>query len=265
MAEILTMAQIEQSDVYISETSETLSFLHTLDYLKPFMDILEPLGATFTFEGELGSISKERAREDVEEQQRHIAYKSVIAKAKLPDIYNLNLDIDSTHKNLWSEIGIVYNLSGKNPEMRAYRGKRVEVCTNMCVWGSDNVTSINLSKSSTRGIYESLKFYADNAAEDLGKYREVIERLHSNRLADERLLERIGHIIWQARLNPKLGITCANDMVSYLQDNKSKYALVNGTTTDWMLYNACTESLKKSSILDEANKTLLLDKIFNNN
>lgn len=265
MSEILNMNQIEASKVYVSEVSSIISYQHPLDYLQPYLDILSPLGAKFTFEGEVGSVSKERVVAEIEGQENHIAYKRLIAKAKLPIEYDLLIDANTPFNHLSGEIGFVYALDGKSPEMRAYRGKRVTVCTNQCVFGADNVTSINLAKSSIMSIYDTLRRYVDNAAKDYEKYKDLIERLYNNELAGSKLLERIGHIHWECKKNNKLGTTCANDMVSYLQDNKSKYALSEDRTNDWMLYNACTESLKKSNILDEASKTLLLEKVFNNN
>lgn len=265
MAESLSREQIESSDVYVSDVSSVINFQHPIDYLQPFLDIIEPLGGTVSFRGEVGSISKERAREDVEEQAKHTAYKRLIARAKLPDEFTMFLDLDTDFKELWSEIGFVFSLDGKNPELRAYRGKRVSICDNQCIFGADNVTSLNLLKSSTRSIYDSLRIYADNAASDLEKYKETISKLYDNKLSGGKLNERIGHIITECKKNPKLGITCGIDLVGYMLDSKSRYFPVNGQTNDWVLYNGLTESLKKSNILDEAAKTLLLERVFVNN
>lgn len=265
MSEILSLNDIESSKVYVSEVSQVLNFSHPLDYLQPFFDILNPLGATFSFEGEVGGQSKDRLNEEFSDQAEYISYKRLICKAKLPIEFDLIPDVDNTFNKLTSEIGFVYALDGKAPEMRAYKGKRVTVCTNQCVFGADNVTSLNLAKSTTHAIYDSLRRYVDNAAKDYDLYKTTVEKLANNSLSGSKLKERIGHVIWECKKNTKLGFICASDMVTYLQDGKSKYALTNDTTNDWVLYNACTESLKKSNILDEALKTLLLEKIFNPN
>lgn len=265
MAELLTRVDVESSDVYVSETNSIFSFQHPMDYLQPFLNILEPIGATIHFEGERGSFSKERQREDNEEQVAHIAYKRLIAKAKLPEEFNIIAHTDSLFTDLWSEIGFVYALDTKSPEIRAYKGKRVSVCTNQCVFGADNVTSLNLVKSSTKSIYDSLQRYVDTAVEDRRQYIDIIERLDGNKLYDRGLKERVGHIMMECKKNPKLGTQCAVDMIGLILDPKSKYGLTDGSTSDWVLYNACTESLKKSNILDEAAKTLLLERVFINN
>ena len=263
--ELLTLEDIESSKVYVSDTGAALSFSHPLDYLAKYLEILQPLGASLSFQGETGSISKDRQNEEFEEQEKHIAYRRLIAKAKLPVEYDINIDTESAFNHLSTEVGIVYSLEGKAPELRAYKGKRVTVCTNGCIFGANNVTSINLAKSSTSSIYDQIAKYVDTAANDYIAYKEIIDRLQSKELAGSKLMQRIGEIHWACKRNPKLGTTCANDMVTYLQDNKSKYGLVGDKTNDWILYNACTESLKKSNMLDEHLKVFLLERVFNNN
>lgn len=260
----LSLDQVESSDVYVPQMS-AFSFKHPMQYLEPFFKQLEPLGATFTFEGEIGSLSKEREREDKEEQDKHIAYSRLVAKARLPEAFDVIPGIGSDFNHLWSEIGLVYAFDTKSPEIKVYRGKRVSTCTNQCIFGADNVTSINLARSNESGAYTSLKSYVDTAMEDLGSYVDIIQRLASVQREGSSLKEQLGHMLMEAKRHTRLGTTCVNDTVNYILDPKTRYALVDGVTNDWMLYNACTESLKKSNILDEPTKTLLLEKIFHLN
>lgn len=260
----LSLEEVEKSDVYISQIG-AFSFKHPMQYLEPFFKQLEPLNPTFTFQGEIGSLSKEREKEDKEEQDKHIAYSRLVAKARLPEAFDVVPGIGGEFDHMWSEIGLVYAFDTKSPEIKVFRGKRVTVCTNQCIFGEANVTSINLARSNETGAYTSLRQYVETATEDFQSYIDISQRLASRRREGEELEKQLGHMLLQAKRYPRLGTTCVNDVVNFILDAKTRYALVDGATNDWLLYNACTESLKKSNILDEPTKTILLEKIFHLN
>lgn len=260
----LSLDEISDSDVYVSQLA-AFTFKHPMQYLEPFFKQLEPLGATFSFQGEIGSLSKEKEREDKEEQDKHIAYSRLVAKARLPEAFDVNPGVDGDYNHMWTEIGFVYAFDTKSPEIKVFRGKRVSACTNQCIFGEANVTSINLARSNESGAYISLKEYVETATADLQQYIDTVQKLAGRKREGVVLEQQLGHMLMQSKRFPKLGTTCVNDAVNYILDPKTKYALVEGVTNDWMLYNACTESLKKSNLLDECSKTILLEKIFHLN
>lgn len=255
----VTYTDLEKSKIFIG-SSEIYKFPSPIELVSPFMEeINTKIGnVSWTFEAEEGS---KNANPD-ELSEENIAYSRVIAKAKLPAEYDLLVD-DDTFNHLWSEIGLVYALDTKKPEMKVYRGKRVSVCTNQCVFGADNITGILLT-SSRADIYERAAKYAKSAMEDVEKYRPILETLNGTVYSGSSLNEQIGKMFRYASSNPKLGITTMTGMLKSIQDDKTRYAIKNGAITGWTLYNACTEELKKSNILDESTKTLLLEKVFLN-
>lgn len=263
----LSLADLEVSKVYESEVSETVKFEHPLDYLSPFLEILDPFIPKWEILGQLGGINRDRAMviEGVEMPDNlNVSYSRLIAKARLPEEHDINIPGLTDYGHLWTEVGLVYALDGRNPEMKVYSGRRVSTCINQCIFGADSILSIQLLKSSKTAAYDQTRRYLDNLTEKQKVYLDKAEAMSANRLSGSKLLSRIGHVVWEAKKNSKLGIQCANDMVGFIQDSRSKYSLVEGATTDWKLYNACSESLKKSNMLDEASKTLFLEKIFSN-
>lgn len=263
---ILTIEDLESSKIYQSD-SDVIRFEHPMDYLSPFIELFNSINPTWNIEGQLGGVNKNKAvvvDDLVMPEEVNISYSRVLARAKLPEEYDINFEFTNNYNHLTSEIGMVYALDGRNPEIKVYAGRRVTACINQCIFGADSILTINLLKSSKEAAYNQTRRYLETIEANNKVYLEKIHNLKERELSGSKLLERIGKIVWEAKKNPKLGIICASDMVTYIQDPKSKYALVDNKTTDWMLYNACTESLKKSNILDEASKVLLLENVFIN-
>lgn len=255
----ISMTELENSKVFVSK-SETLRFLHPMDYLSPFIDILSPLNPEWNIEVE----------KDVENAEtdgtKNVSYGRVAIKAKLPELYGFGVDIDSLFNDLYSEIGMVYALDTSKPEMKVGNGKRVSVCTNQCIFGTNNLTSILLTSSNREKLYDDTKRYADNLDSEISQYKARIERMHETKLVGKAAInERIGKIFWDSKKTNDLGINIASNMLTLLQDSNTIYTIKDNQTNDWTIYNALTQSLKKSSIIDEPSKVLFLQNIFSLN
>lgn len=267
MHQKVTVTDLADSKVFVSEKNAIFKFQHPMEYLQPVMDILDPYGVAFDLRAVQGSVSQDK--ESVVDGvsipgKEYISYSRLISRAKLPEAYDIHLDTNTEFSDLTSEIGFVFGLDIAAPEIKVYSGKRVTVCDNGCIFGADSVTSFNLLKSTDNTkIYDTLKSYADNAAKGREMYINRIEQLRSNKLTGKKLMERIGHVMWEVKKNSKLGVTIGTEMLTLLQNNKTRYFIDEDTVvSDWHLYNACTEPMKKVNILDEASKVKLLDDVF---
>lgn len=267
MAEILTLNQIENSKIFVHPKSETLQFKHPMDYLEPFLQKFDNLNIDWHFQGDDRTVNAERGVErhsllDDSEGIKNVAYGSIIAKAKLPEEFNIIPDINSQFKDMWGEIGLVYNLSSLKPEMRLYKGKRVSICSNGCIFGANNITNISLTTSYHR-IYDETERYIEQSFKDIERYKRISEYMYETVLDVSGIRELTGELFFFGKKNKELGVNPISDAVSSLMDNSSKYAINSDeTTTKWNYYNALTESLKKSSILTESTKVELLQRVF---
>lgn len=255
----ISFDELENSKVFVSK-SETFKFMPPMDYLRPFVDIISPLNPEW-------KIYVEKEVENAEEDgTKNTAYGRVALRAKLPAIFDLNLGFNSQFNHAYSEIGIVYALDTTKPEMRVANGKRVSVCTNQCIFGSDNITSVLLTSTNREKIYRDTNVYVQSLEEETQRYKQVIERMYENVLVGDRQInERIGKIFRSCKKTNDVGINIASSMLGLLEDERSMYGIKNGETNDWIIYNALTESIKKSSIIDESSKVLFLEGIFNLN
>lgn len=268
MSDLLTLSQIENSKIFVHPKSETLRFKHPMDYLEPFMEKFSAIsGLEWNFQADDKTVNAEKGLVGGElsadsEGLQNVAYGSLIAKAKLPESFNVIPQIDSQFKDMWSEIGLVYNLNSLKPEMRLYRGKRISICSNGCIFGANNITSISLTSSYQR-IYDETERYIEQSSIDIERYKRISEYMFEKNLNISQIRELTGELIFFAKKNKELGINPISDAVNSLMNTSSRYSISSDdTTTSWHYYNAITESLKKSSILTESTKVELLQKVF---
>jgi len=268
MAEILDFKQLENSKIYVHPKSETLKFKHTLDYLEPFLQKFEGIqGVEWMFQADDKTVNEEKVDVLTSELnadapvKQNISYGSVIAKAKLPESFNVIPDISSNFKDMFSEIGLVYTLSSLKPEMRLYRGKRVDFCSNGAIFGANNIKTVQLT-GSYQDVYKETEGYIEESMNDVLKYKRVAEYLWDVNLNKNQIYELAGELLFFAKKNKEFGINPVSDAVNSLMDATSLYGIRDDKTSMWNVYNAVTESLKKSTILTESTKLNLLQKVF---
>ena len=260
MAEILDFKQLENSKIYVHPKSETLKFKHTLDYLEPFLQKFEGIqGVEWMFQADDKTVNEEKVDVLTSELnadapvKQNISYGSVIAKAKLPESFNVIPDISSNFKDMFSEIGLVYTLSSLKPEMRLYRGKRVDFCSNGAIFGANNIKTVQLT-GSYQDVYKETEGYIEESMNDVLKYKRVAEYLWDVNLNKNQIYELAGELLFFAKKNKEFGINPVSDAVNSLMDSTSLYGIRDDKTSMWNVYNAVTESLKKSTILTESTK-----------
>lgn len=253
----VTLADLEKSKVFIPK-SDIFRFQQPMVYLEPFMELATKTGGTIQLQAEIGS---ENGNGD--EMDKNIAYSRVSAKLRLPSTMNYTVD-DPFFNELFSEVGMVFGLDTQKPEIKVWKGSRVAVCTNQCVFGADSINSV-LLKNNISDVYVKAKHYMDNIEKDIILYKEKIERLTNKIYRDGLLDQKIGQILKASNKDKRLGVTSTLGMLNLIQDKTSRYAINDmGEISGWLLYNAMTEVLKKASVMDEATKVLLLEEIFLN-
>lgn len=252
----MTYQEVEQSKIFVGDGK--FNFPHPCQLVDPFLNVIERLGGSITYEAVKGS---ENLNQDTEE--RNIAFSRLAVKVKMPEEYSIVAN-DLNFNHLYGEIGFVYGFDTQKPTMKVYRGARVSVCTNLSVFGADNLTEV-LFTSSHKTLFDNVRRYVDTSIQDNEKIKEIIDELSGTLYVGTELNELIGRIHRESVKITRLGVTPICDAVKYLSDSKSRYYAQNDTASGWIVYNAMTESIKRCNILDEASKSLLLERIFLNN
>jgi hypothetical protein len=266
MADLLTLSQLEDSKIFVHPKSETLRFKHPMDYLEPFLNKFQDIPVEWTFQADDKVINAEKTLSTGElnvdgEGVQNVAYGTILAKAKLPESYSVVPNIDSLFRDMTGEIGLVYNLNSLKPEMRLYKGKRISYCSNGCIFGADNITNLSITGNYHR-IYDDTVRYIDNSLGDVQKYKRIAEYMYEQVLNKNQIYEMAGELLFFAKKNKELGINPVSDAISSLMDSSSRYSIIEDKTTLWNMYNSVTESIKKSNILTESTKVMLLQKVF---
>ncbi len=250
----LDLATIENSKIF--KTAGGLSYNHPIEYLNPFFEKFKGIDVNWNFQAEIGSVNRNQ-----EDDSENVAYSRLSAIATLPPEYAI-LAGDSLFNDMTTEVGLVYNLDTGKPEMKLFRGERVRVCLNQCVFGASNITTVNML-SSRVAIYEQADKYVQTIGEMVTKYKGIIEKLTETKRSGKSLEQIFGKMLVEATKNQKLGIQIVTGAIKSILDSKSMYKLdANGEITDWRILNALTEEAKRANIFDAATKVQVLDSIF---
>lgn len=256
----ISIKELEESKVYVSVKSDAFSFKHPLDYASSFIDLTSSIGGDLNIRVETDAVNANT------DGSQNIAYSTVLFRHKLPERFNLDVPTNDMFGKGFSEIGFVLNFGSINPEIRCYTGSRISICDNGCIFGADDITSIKLVSSHVP-IQKALELYVSEREVTLERYKRVIQGMSSTIYTEEgnTINQFIGKITRACIGNPKIGIGIATGMIKNISDSKTNYAIRDGKISEWVLYNACTEEVKKSSIKDEALKVQLVSDLFNIN
>jgi hypothetical protein len=157
---------------------------------------------------------------------------------------------------------MVFCLDTQKPEIKCFSGYNVDVCTNMCVFGNANILTVQL-KDGLSTAYEKMETFFTSAEKTMAMHQDVINTLNNNYYSYKDIEHFIGKALLYATSNPHLGTTPVLKAVKLMLDKSSKYALdTKQGGTGWLVYNAFTEALKDSSIVDEPTKVALLENLF---
>ena len=216
-------------------------------YINPFLEKVSALNPEYHV-ATSGVI--ENANED---DSRNVSYPRALVTAKI--------GIDSIFK---FQAGIVYGLDVQKPIIKTFCGLEVSACTNLCIYKAAHVSQALLTDDFSKIYTElalNLRRYEDIAEE----YKAISQSLRERVLnvADVNLL--MGRLLEHAIKDKTLGTTVVLSAATAIYDSKSAYAIKEGQTTAWNLYNATTAYVtEKTDILDKTSKTLSLSRFFLN-
>lgn len=158
-------------------------------------------------------------------------------------------------------IGIVFSFDKAKPIVKIYSGIHVNACTNMCIFGADQIIKIDVAENfySYVDILQSEFLKIERNVE---RAQRVIAELKSIHFTQEQCDKFNGFLLRQMSANPS-NVVKQNPIIGAIKlqsDNTSKYYSEDGLTA-WLYYNSLTEYLdKKIHILDIPEKSF---EIFN--
>lgn len=245
----LTVEQLFDSKTYVRE-SGGFDFKHAREYVMPFVDKVKSRisDAEFDVTAVTGAINK-----DEESEILNISYGRFLVTARLPVAYDT--------EEASSKIGMIVALDNQKPVMKVFSGKDVKACMNLTIFNADHLYSQDIT-ANIGSIYNKADDYAMKVGDELTDFIKKVDTLKAMSFKGETLHEIIGKLVEYSLRQPKLGQTPILAGVKELYETKSKYALKEGATTGWNLYNGITEAIKKADISDQALKTILLSRAF---
>lgn len=252
MSKVISLEEVTSSKTYVYPSNNLFAFEHPLYYIQPFLDMVSPFAESLIFEADNVVVNTN------EDKSNNTSYGRLSVKAKLQNDY----DFEVNGEHFTSEMGMVYAFDTKKPEIKLFSGKRVSVCTNQCIFGADNITSILLTNNKRSNINEIARLYFDKIKQDNEKYIEVVSKMMDTKILD--FDHHVGRLVNKSIKMKNLGIRPVLAAVGLLNDETSKYEMVKNDANRnlWVSYNALTEVLKKENIFEEASKTLLLENLY---
>lgn len=246
----LQIDQILRSKIYMKENS-AISFNSPKAYIEPFLEKFGNLpGVTFSVKVSDKVANKEDNGETNE------AYGRVLVEAKLPSMYSVN-EHDSV-------VGLVYALDTQKPTMKVYSGENAWACTNLSIFGARYIQSVELLQG-VATIYDRAVEYLEGVDKQIERFKILHEKMNGVVYENEGIDQISGYLIREGIRNKQIGLLPITDAIRSLDDSKSKYAIREGKTTQWNVYNAITEHVtQKTDISDKASKTVMIGKLFVN-
>ena len=249
--EQLTVDKILNSKIYIKENS-AISFGSPRQYVEPFLEKLQSTGATFRVD-----VSDRVANREAEGEVINEAYGRVLIEAKFPTEY--------CAYNHDSVVGMVYSLDTQKPTMKIYSGENAWACTNLAIFGARYVHQVELLQG-VSSIYDKALEFVENLAQQLTRFKEIYERMNEKNYKGEEINTIVGYLLRESYKNKQIGTNAVLSALKDLEDNKSKYAIREGVTSQWNVYSAMTQYVTdKVDISDKASKTVMLSNLFVNN
>lgn len=246
----LTLEDVCNTKVFVKNGS--IDFKSPREYIMPFVDQLSKLTDKFI-------IRTSAAVENAEEASGvlNTSYGRVLIEAQLPE----NLCTEESG----GVIGLVYGLDVQKPVMKVYSGQSVYACVNLCVFGAEHLTTTELLVDGSAKAYVAARQYTEDKEKEVERYLRVSGKLKEMELDKTNLDELIGKLLRESMRIKLVGTTPIISATKDLYDPKSKYAVREGVTTGWNVYNAVTDYIShKNDILDRAAKTVLLEQMFLN-
>lgn len=245
----LTLDQLYEGKTFVRD-SGGFDFKHYKEYVAPFVDKIQKRVSDATFEvtAVTGGTNK-----DEDTQKLNISYGRFLVTARMPKAYDT--------EEAGSKIGMIVALDNQKPVMKVFSGKDVFACMNLTIFNADHLFTQDLT-ANIGSIYSKADDYAIKMGDELQVFRKQVDTLKALIFKGKDLDEIIGHLVRYSLRQPKLGTNPIMGGVKDLLDTKSRYALKEGGTDGWNLYNCVTENIKKADLSDQALKTVLLSGAF---
>jgi hypothetical protein len=244
---VINLDTVLNSKVYVKENSQ-ISFGSPRQYVEPFLEKLKDTNVTYRVD-----VSDRVANKEITGETNE-AYGRVLVEAKFPTNY-CAYDHDSV-------IGLVYSLDTQKPVIKIYSGENAWACTNLAIFGARYIHQVEILQG-TSSIYEKALEYVDGLVEQLRRFKELYERMNEKIYRNEEIDTVVGHLLREGMKNKQIGTTPILSAVKDLEEPKSKYAIRDGSTSQWNVYSAITQYITdKVDIADKASKTVMVSKLF---
>ena len=182
----------------------------------------------------------------------NIAYDKVIVE------FQLNT-FQSTED--YSNMCIVYDLSGKTPVYKIGVGKTIRTCLNMCIWADTDL----YTHQDYRKVNDKLSQYLNTLSDIEDSYIKFKDTFENKILDEQQIYKVLGQVIYKTNnATLRQAVTSAADE---LQNSKSNYFVESDKTTLWNVYNSITQQFSnkfEKGYIDVPSHTLELSKILYN-
>lgn len=244
----ISLEKVLDSKIYIQEKSQ-LSFGSPRQYIEPFLERL--VNSKVTFEV---NVSERVANKDVTSDILNEAYGRVAIQAKFPSEFSMN-----EHDHV---IGMVYSLDTQKPSIKVFSGQNAWACTNLAIFGAKYVHQVEIMQG-VDSIYEKTLEYIDGTIKQLEEFQVIHQKMNNTFYEGQEIDRLFGYLLREGYKNKQLGVNPILSAVRDMDDNKSRYAIRDGKTSQWNAYSALTQYITdKVDILDKSSKTVMLSNLF---
>jgi hypothetical protein len=245
---MITVEDVLKSKAYVKGG---VAFSTPEQYLGDFVNKADKLGA------KLSARVDNKVVNANDDESLNEAFGRVLIEAKLGD----------ERDGLSGTVGVLYSVDSMKPVVKTYYGDLVSACTNLCVFRAEDVFTGSILDGGdmdnfSRSYEEYLRHYFDKFEE----YDKIVAQLKVSPIANKDVNTYMGNLLrYSVSVQGQyLGTNPIIGAAKSLFRSGTPYYIGKEDTTKWNVYNSITEMLKKSSIADQATKTLLLSKFFLN-
>lgn len=240
LKELLNSRVYQNSKGKVFSTPESI-FEKPLELLDSYVD-----DTNYRIRESVGSVNRNS------DGTANIAYNKVIIEFKL-NTYESTED--------YSNICILYDLTGKEGIYKIATGKTVRACLNMCVWADKDL----FIHTDYTKLQDKLKSYLDDLDRLEAEYAQFKETLINTKLDKNNTYKVLGKVLYNTNSNTlRTAIVGACDE---LVNSKSPYYIESDTTNLWNIYNSITQQFSnkfEKNYTDVPSNTLELSKIIYN-
>lgn len=224
------LQRVYDSARWVPSKNTRIQYPTPRELIDPFLDEISTRGVTANFNAHT---AKARTVQENDTDTQHTAYGRVLAEAEFGE-YNRHDTIKT--------VGLVYDLTRKDPLVKVYAGHNVRACTNLCVFNATHVYEGSLLGGGEDQAQGHLQRFFDELPEAESHFCNQVDRLKNTYMDSSMLNELLGRMLRNVNSSASFGAATLNYTVKLLDDDNSRYALdANGGTTAWNLLNAMTQ------------------------